>query len=84
MPPFNSGTSFAAPHVTGTIALLQQYAVGNFAANANARRHEVMKAVIMNSADKIKDTGNGLRLGMTRHHTPRQGNSEPLMGADGR
>lgn len=65
-PPDNSGTSFAAPHVTGTIALLQQFAVSNFAVNANARHHEVMKAVIMNSADKLKDTGNGLLLGMDR------------------
>jgi hypothetical protein len=32
----------------------------------DARRHEVMKAVLLNSADKIKDLGDGLRLGMTR------------------
>lgn len=31
-----------------------------------ARQHEVMKAVILNSADKIQDLGNGLHLGMTR------------------
>jgi hypothetical protein len=31
-----------------------------------SRRHEVMKAVLLNSADKIQDTGNGLRLGMSR------------------
>lgn len=64
--PFNSGTSFAAPHVTGTVALLQEYAGENFGANPNAGRHEVMKAVIMNSADKLKDEGDGRRLGMTR------------------
>jgi Subtilase family len=31
-----------------------------------ARQHEVMKAVMLNSADKIQDLGNGLRLGMAR------------------
>jgi hypothetical protein len=32
----------------------------------DTRRHEVMKAVLLNSADKILDQGDGLRLGMTR------------------
>ena len=31
--------------------------------NPNARRHEVMKAVLMNSADKIKDDGNFVHNG---------------------
>ncbi len=31
-----------------------------------ARQHEVMKAVLMNSAEKIKDQGNGQNLGMSR------------------
>ena len=46
-----SGTSFAAPHITGTVALLQEYGdrqlrskVPNW--NLNSRRHEVMKAVV--------------------------------------
>lgn len=47
------GTSYAAPHVTGTVALLQQYGANAFGSNPNASRHEVMKAAIMNSADKI-------------------------------
>lgn len=44
------GTSFAAPHVTGTHALLQEQATTD-----NGRNHLTMKAVILNSADKIKD-----------------------------
>jgi subtilisin family serine protease len=70
------GTSFAAPHVTGTVALLQEHAenqIANLGAprwDADARRHEVMKAVLMNSADKIEDDGAiepvGSFLGMER------------------
>jgi hypothetical protein len=76
------GTSFATPHVTGTVALLQQYGDYQIADGATnwggmatgvpepgptARRHEVMKAVLMNSADKIEDTsGTGVLLGMER------------------
>lgn len=60
-----NGTSFATPHVTGTAVLLQQYAnerIDNASSsqwdiNGNARRHEVMKAVLMNSADKLIDDG---------------------------
>jgi Subtilase family len=72
------GTSFAAPHVTGTIALLQEFGDRQLRIKKqlsidtqthwtlDARRHEVMKAVLLNATDKIKDTGDGLRLGMTR------------------
>ena len=66
-----SGTSFAAPHVTATVALLQEYGDRQLSQKIpqwtlDARRHQVMKAVLLNSADKIKDQGDGLRLGMGR------------------
>ena len=69
-----SGTSFAAPHATATLALLQEYGDRQIAASGQtsvqwtleARRHEVMKAVMLNSADKIKDRGDGFNLGMSR------------------
>ena len=66
-----SGTSFAAPHITASVALLQEYGdrktnqgVSNW--TTDARRHEVMKAVLLNAADKIQDTGDGSLLGMER------------------
>jgi Subtilase family len=73
----SSGTSFAAPHVTATVALLQEYSDRQLRSNCktgtcplpwslDARRQEVMKAVLLNSTDKVKDTGNGQNLGMSR------------------
>ncbi len=85
-----SGTSFAAPQVTGAVALLQEYgdrrinnllqakslrATDSIPTNApwslSSRRHEVMKAVLLNASDKIKDPQTALgtrgnRLGMTK------------------
>ncbi|MGB3137621.1 MAG: S8 family serine peptidase [Nodosilinea sp.] len=67
----SSGSSFASPHVAGTIALMQQLVDRQFRSGAprwplQGRHPMVMKAVLLNSADKIKDSGDGLRLGMTR------------------
>ena len=67
----SSGTSFASPHVTAAVALLQELGDRQIAAkqpqwSLDARQPQVMKAVLLNSADKVQDTGDGLRLGMTR------------------
>lgn len=66
-----SGTSFAAPHITASVALLQEF--GDRQLNhaqphwsIDSRRHEVSKVVLLNSADKIKDNGDGLNLGMKK------------------
>ncbi len=66
-----SGTSFAAPHITASVALLQEFGdrqLQQSQANwsLDSRRHEVMKVVLLNSADKLQDQGNGLLLGMSR------------------
>lgn len=66
-----SGTSFAAPHVTATVALLQEYSDKKLQTKQphwalNARRQEVMKAILLNSADKIQDRGDLMHLGMTK------------------
>jgi len=66
-----SGTSFAAPHITASVALLQEFSDRQLREHQpnwsiDARRHEVMKAVLLNSADKLKDIGDGKHLGMTR------------------
>ncbi len=59
---FATGSSFAAPHVTGATALLQQYSQQQIDANnprftpginPSSQRHELMKAVMMNAADKL-------------------------------
>jgi hypothetical protein len=60
VPSIESGTSNAAPHVVGTVALLQQYGDQKPKSaqwTGNHVHHEVMKAVLLNSADKIKDDG---------------------------
>lgn len=67
----SSGTSFSAPHVTGTVALLQDFAERRIRASTDpwgvaARLPRVMKAVLMNSANKVKDAGDGKLLGMDK------------------
>jgi hypothetical protein len=58
---FNAlGTSFAAPVVSGGAALLCDVAYDRFAANsANATDGNVIKAVLLNSADKLSGWDNG-------------------------
>ncbi|MGI0480931.1 S8 family serine peptidase [Geminocystis sp. CENA526] len=67
-----SGSSFAAPHITGSIALLQEAGNNFLRQNPNTwtrdfRNHQVMKAILLNSADKLKDQGDDKLLGMTRN-----------------
>lgn len=68
---FSSGSSFAAPHVAATVALLQEWGdrqirSGQPRWGLDARDPMVMKAVLLNAADKIMDTGDGQNLGMGR------------------
>ncbi len=65
----SSGSSFAAPHVAATVALLQEWGDRQIRTNRwqlDAREPMVMKAVLLNAADKIMDEGNGYHLGMGR------------------
>lgn len=64
---FSSGSSFAAPHVVATVALLQEWGdrqirTANW--SLDAREPMVMKAILLNAADKLKDEGDGHNLGM--------------------
>jgi hypothetical protein len=62
-----NGTSFAAPLVTGTVALLQQAANLSLKGMglADSSRSEVMKAILMNSADRFT-SNNAASLGMEK------------------
>jgi hypothetical protein len=53
------GTSFSSPTVAGGAALVYDAGYANFPTNANARDARVVKAVLMNSADKTQDWNNG-------------------------
>ena len=82
------GTSFATPHVTGTVALLwqyrdQQYATGDV--RFETVHHYGIKAVIMNSADKLAGVHGSTRtvtnnLGQDWLHSPAYNN--PFMPLD--
>lgn len=66
-----SGSSFATPHVVATVALLQEFGDRQVRAGVShwsldSRKPMVMKAVLLNSADKLQDQGDGLLLGMSR------------------
>ena len=66
-----SGTSLATPHVTASVALIQEFGDRQLSTkqprwSIDSRRHEVSKVVLLNSADKLKDKGQGLQLGMTK------------------
>lgn len=82
-----SGTSFAAPHLTGTVALLQEFSDKQIAAKTKgfgveSRQHEVVKAVLLNSADKLKDNGDGKLLGMQKDVVQKDGKTDWLQSKD--
>lgn len=66
-----SGTSLATPQATASVALIQEFGDRQLSTkqanwSVDSRRHEVSKVVLLNSADKIQDKGDGLQLGMTK------------------
>ncbi|MGD1948054.1 MAG: S8 family serine peptidase [Leptolyngbyaceae cyanobacterium] len=66
---FSSGSSFAAPHVAATVALLQEWGDRQIRTSnwgLDAREPMVMKAILLNAADKVMDEGDGQNLGMRR------------------
>lgn len=79
----SSGSSFSAPHVTGTVALLHEYAnaqpISQRFPVGPKSDHRVMKAVLVNSVDKIKDDGTivpvGNALGMQKTILDKAGNN---------
>jgi hypothetical protein len=67
----STGTSFAAPHVTAAVALIQEFGDRQLRNNApnwslDSRQSEVSKVILLNSADKLEDPGDGSILGMRR------------------
>ena len=81
------GSSAAAPHVTGTVALLQEFAESRLKDKAknwdkDAHQHQVMKAVLLNSADKLKDEGDGKRLKMEKEIVQLDGKTNWLTSKD--
>ena len=65
----SSGSSFAAPHVAATVALLQEWGDRQIRTSdwsLDAREPMVMKAILLNAADKVMDEGDGQNLDMKR------------------
>jgi hypothetical protein len=67
-----TGSSFAAPHITASVALLLEAGNNFLQPNPTSwtkdyQNHEVIKAILLNSADKLKDNSDGNLLGMTRN-----------------
>jgi subtilisin family serine protease len=58
----SAGTSFSAPIVAGAAALVVDAAYANFPADLSSRDSRVVKAVLMNSADKTVGWDNGQTL----------------------
>lgn len=65
-----TGSSFATPQITGAVALLQEGGDKLFnrgeLATKDYQQQEVIKGILLNSADKLQDKGDGNLLGMTR------------------
>lgn len=57
-----AGTSYASPTVAGAATLLNDVAYDQFANNANARDGQVIKAVLLNSANKLAGWDNGQQM----------------------
>jgi protocatechuate 3,4-dioxygenase beta subunit len=72
-PLLEEGTSFATPQVTGAIALIAQYAA--LRNMPDALNPLVQKAALLNSTDVLQDSGDGLRLGMTKTVLSKSGQS---------
>ncbi|MCC6491524.1 MAG: hypothetical protein IT424_00715 [Pirellulales bacterium] len=75
-PPHPVGTSYAAPHVTATVALIQELGNRNTAdvggphwSSGNHVEHEVSKAVLLNSADKLLGVHGSPRTVISKNDT---------------
>ncbi len=87
-PSIASGTSFASPHVAGTVALLQEWTNKRILENAprwsdNAKEPEVMKAILLNTADKLNNVhgskrDNFLQDGVTKWTDTTAGTDESV------
>lgn len=89
-PEDRSGTSAATPHVTASVALLQQYYqqqidASNPRFDFRRRTHHVMKAVLLNSADKIngvQDTYRTIKDSQRKDWTQSEAYLDPTIPLD--